>query len=351
MPVGNNRAPVKASKVNYTQKDAWISAGESQTGAESYQPARNWLDGIYADTITSIQYPTFQGTTYTMNYISNQDAFSLAKVLTQEGNIYGLTKSADSHLVKNSEWGAIAYLSQSTYGLNGTDIAINNINLNSGGEKRTNTQGKSGVDSVYSVTGCTTGEASSKQKITTIANINSTTGNTAEDGVYTWNQLTGTKASSTGTIYGVYDMSGGFEKVSMYIANGNNVLKQYGEAMTYENNSLKQVSTKYTTCYPLDSTADNTQVIENQANGEKASVQNWLTNTKIYGDALREVSKSGDADTNWYGDYVRYMCLNNPFAVRSGAVTSEKLAGLFYMYPHNGTSHYFHGFRAVLVVG
>ncbi len=48
-----------------------------------------------------------------MNYINHNDAFNIAKAMTENGNIYGLTENTDSHLMKNSEWGAVAYLSQS----------------------------------------------------------------------------------------------------------------------------------------------------------------------------------------------------------------------------------------------
>ncbi len=48
-----------------------------------------------------------------MNYINQGDAFSISSALTEEHNIYGLKSgSTDSHLIKNSEWGAVAYLGQ-----------------------------------------------------------------------------------------------------------------------------------------------------------------------------------------------------------------------------------------------
>ena len=206
---GNNRAPVKASSVNYSQTNSWVRAVEAGTEIDSEQSARNWLDGIYGSTKTAIKYPTFQPVTYSMNYINQNDAFNIAKAMTESGNIYGLTRNADSHLMKNSEWGAVAYLSQSQYGLNGTDIPINNVSLNSGGAKRINNAEKSGVDSVYAVTGCTTGSTTAGESVKTIENINGTTGNTANNGVYTWDQVNGCMASSTGTIYGIYDFSGG----------------------------------------------------------------------------------------------------------------------------------------------
>ncbi len=209
MLVGNNSAPVKASSVSYSQASVWVRAIERGQSGEESESARNWLDGIYGSTKTAIKYPTFQPVTYSMNYINHNDAFNIAKAMTESGNIYGLTESTDSHLMKNSEWGAVAYLSQSKYGLDGIDITINNVNLNSGGVPRTNTAGKSGVDSVYAVSGCTTGSTNVGEAITTIANINGTTGNTANNGVYTWEQVNGCMASSTGNIYGIYDLSGG----------------------------------------------------------------------------------------------------------------------------------------------
>ena len=212
MPVGNNSAPVKASSISYSQSIVNVRAIEAGTDSDSIQVARNWLDGIYGSTKTAIKYPTFQPITYSMNYINHNDAFNIAKAMTEQGNIYGLTEATDSHLIKNSEWGAVTYLSQSKYGLNGIDITVNNINLNSGGTKRTNLAGRTGVDSVYAVTGCTTTSTSDKETIKTIADINGTIGNTANNGVYTWNQKNGCKASSTGTIYGIYDLSGGINE-------------------------------------------------------------------------------------------------------------------------------------------
>ena len=113
---GNNSATVKASSVNYSQDTSWVAKIEAGTSSNSTQPARNWLDGEYGSTTTAIKYPTFQGLTYSMNYINHNDAYRISKVLTEAGNIYGLNgSSTDSHLMKNSEWGAVAYLAQSKY--------------------------------------------------------------------------------------------------------------------------------------------------------------------------------------------------------------------------------------------
>ena len=159
----NNSAPVKASSVNYSQSDSWTAYIEAGTKDNSSQPARNWLDGIYGSTRTAIKYPTFQPITYSMNYINANDAYNVSRTLTESGNIYGLSSSTtDSHLMKNSEWGAVAYLAQSKYGNNNNEPYINNITLNSGSTKRTETAGKTGINSVYAVTGVTTGTTSTK---------------------------------------------------------------------------------------------------------------------------------------------------------------------------------------------
>ncbi|MFR2533741.1 MAG: hypothetical protein ACLS95_00650 [Clostridia bacterium] len=348
---GNNSAVVKASSVNYSESNAWVRAVERGQNNDGNEPARNWLDGIYGSTNTAIKYPTFQGTTYSMNYINHNDAYNIAKAMTENGNIYGLNSRTDSHLMKNSEWGAVAYLSQSQYGLNGTDIAINNVNLNSGGVARTNTTGKSGVDSVYAVTGCTTGTNNAVEKVTTIANINSTTANTAVDGVYTWNQLNGTKASSSGTLYGVYDLSGGtWERTASYIANENGNLKNFGNSITYDNANLKLNSSKYTTAYPFDTITDNLSITSNDTNLNTAITNNYKKNTKIYGDGIYETSTAGIGTTSWYGDLSYYLGLDYPFSVRGGALLDNTGAGLFSFHRNVGNNIYYNGFRVTLIV-
>ena len=200
-----------------------------------------------------------------MNYINHSDAYKIARALTDDGNIYGLSSNtANSHLMKNSEWGAVAYLSKSQYGQNTEEIKVNNANLLSGNRKRTSTSGKSGVDSVYGVTGCTSNETSKGSITTTIEAINGVSENTANaNGIYVWNQKTGQNASTTGTIYGIYDISGCvWERTADFVSNGNGSLLEYGKSLLDEakvtytiNESTKTVtantgaSTKYVTIY------------------------------------------------------------------------------------------------------
>ena len=96
--------------------------------------------------------------------------------MKDSGNIYGFTSNVDTHMIKNVEWGSIAYLSHSKYGTcsngNCSEIGINN-------------------NSSY-ITGC-----------------GSEAGSSSSTSCNAYNTSLGKLASTTGNIYGVYDMNGG----------------------------------------------------------------------------------------------------------------------------------------------
>ena len=326
-----NSAPKKASSVTYSQDSVWANSAETGTGSDGSVSARNWIDGVYGSTTTAIKYPTFQGLAYSMNYINHNDAFSISRSLTESGNIYGLSSSStDSHLMKNSEWGAVAYLAQSKYGLNGTNIYINNVNLHS----------STGAQSVYAITGCAAATADA-DKVTT--EMDTTTKRPKATNVYTWTQASGTKASTTGTIYGIYDMSGGaWERTASLVNNGNGNLTTYGK--TLMNSLINGKSSQYVTAYPFDSAVD-----KNGANLDTASAANYAKNTKIYGDGIRETSTAGTGKTSWYTDCSYFPAVNSLFSVRGGYCWATDGAGLFCFHRSTGNSLYYGGFRSVLV--
>ena len=327
-----NSAPKKASSVNYSQTSVWASGYETG-GNDGSLSARNWIDGVYGSTTTAIKYPTFQGLTYSMNYTNHNDAFNISRALTESGNIYGLSSATtDSHLMKNSEWGAVAYLAQSKYGLNGTNIYKNNANL------------RNSQQSAYAITGCageTEDAAEVGVKIDTTTKKPVTTDSSKK--IYVWTQKSGTKASTTGTIYGIYDMSGGtWERTAGLVNNGNENLATYGQSLLNALNNGK--SSKYVTAYPFDSSVD-----KNGANIDTASTANWKANTKIYGDGIRETSTAGTGKTSWYTDFSYFPAVGSPFSGRGGHLWNGEGAGLFSFNRNNGNSSYYNGFRSVLV--
>ncbi len=298
---------------------------KQRTGKDGSIKARNFYNtNGYDYATTAIKYPTFQGLTYSMNYINHSDAFSISRALTDEGNIYKFSnKETDSHLIKNSEWGAVSYLGQSQYGLNGTNIRINNLTLNNS-EK-----------TIYAVTGYAAKTLQNGDtKLEDARPVSST------EKVYKWTEKEGQTASCTGTIYGIYDMSGGaWERTAAIVNNGNENLNIYGKAIMNALNNGK--STEYVTVYPKGETSGQSL--------DDASKSNYIANTKIYGDAIRETSTTGLGQTSWYSDYSYFVGALGPFFLRGGSYWATSDAGLFYFYRDSGDSGYNGGFRSVLV--
>ena len=124
--------------------------------------------------------------------------FNSARLLI--GNTYGITSNA-RHM-KNSEWGAAAYLSHSSYGING-EIRVNNNNV--------------------VTTGCGASEVNGGE--TSACQI-------AYGGATSYPQ------SSTGNISGVFDMSGGRWDRVMFMYNSmlsSSGFTSYPEAKYYDN--------------------------------------------------------------------------------------------------------------------
>ena len=286
------------------------------------EPARNYLDGIYGDEKKTIRYPTFQGGKYSMNFIGHNDAFRLSQILTEDNNIYGFSKnSTDSHLMKNSEWGAIAYLSQSKYGLEGKNIRINNVSANDED------------NFVYAMTGY----AATKEDAETAG----------LDNVYRWNEKEGQVASNTGTIYGIYDLSGGtWERMASLILNGNKDLETYG--ISIKNALNNGNSSKYVTVY----NSEETNIESKWENLDIASKINYEKNRK-YGDAVFETSIAGIGNNAWLfgngNDYSHFPGFSMLFFMRGGRYFYASAAGLYSFDRADGMSACGIGFRPVLV--
>ena len=106
---------------------------------------------------------------------------------------YDYKRELESHMMKNTEWGAVAYLTWSNYGLGLTDIRINN-----------NSSYLTGYAAVKAPTcGYTANNATCNQY------------GTSSDLTQAYNTTTGYMASTTGNISGVYDMSGGCHEYVM----------------------------------------------------------------------------------------------------------------------------------------
>ena len=232
---------------------------------------------------------------------------------------YGMTSNVDAHMMKNSEWGAVAYLSHSRYGAN-REIYINNSSGYYTGRSGGNVGGSTAINTVY------TSQTSPSQY--------------NNYGFYTWDGYlleynTNTKsttrdlnkvASTTGNITGVYDMSGGaWEYVMGYYSPAGSTW-----GATSSSNSAG-FSSQPNSKYYDDYTATNSLTACNGG--------------ICYGHGLSEVS-------GWYDDHAYFVNASDPWFLRGGNCNSGSSAGTFYFdSDYGGGSSGGRAARSVLVVG
>ncbi len=260
--------------------------------------------GIVTKDVTKIKYPTFQANHASMNNIGIEDAFDLCMSL-KDSDVYGL-KNVDSHLTKNSEWGAVVYLAYSKYGNNKIEPTHNNVSLNGG-------------DNVlYAVTGCAKESDSDNVQTVTLSDVKS--GAVANN----WTTEQGKTASTTGNIYGVYDLNGGlWEWTAGYTYNEQ--VEETGE----ESNEYKS---KYI----------QTENIALLYEGEEQ------LNRK--GEAIWETSsKTGTTINAWNDNTFKFFDTTNIYSIRGGDWHENSNSGIFAFSCADTNCSYNIGFRAVLI--
>ena len=218
---------------------------------------------------------------------------------------YGLNKAnVDTHMIKNIEWGAVSYLTNSIYGryndtstciASGCEVWINNINTGYGNGTAVDGQPQWGP----SITGCAGASTS--------AGVSSS--QTACASGYDWTTK-GVNASTTGNQYGIYDMSGGAWEYVMGVqkdVNGNVQVGSSGfSAASFPDN-------KYYDLYDYQ---------------ESAGV--GYSRYRL-GDATREVLKNTTAQGQyaWWNDWTSSIYSSNPWVGRGGTYNAVMGAGVF----------------------
>ena len=308
--ISNSSDTVVYSNKNYTSYHANMT-----TNALS----QNLTSSGYAS--QKLSYPVFKPLTYAYNNISTGDAYTISKEIASASSFYGLNSTkTDSHQMKNSEWGAVAYLTQSSYGRNGTEISLNNYYTTESSPWRT------------AITGmCIDGTSGSKS--TTLGNA--------------YNTTVGVKGSSTANVTGIYDLNGCvWERTAAYISNGNASLSSYGQSYantTANANGYQTLSTKWATVYPYNSSSDSYTNNYSVYSGKKSTIYG-------FGDAILEISTTGYGSTSWNGDYSYFPDTSGPFFHRGGYYGDTSGAGLFAFGTYNGVPDCYGGFRSVLVI-
>ena len=219
-------------------------------------------------------------------------------------NSYNYQRNLDSHMMKNTEWGAISYLSHSKYGL-GYEVNINN-----------NSSYKTGYSSLPSI----------DQQTYPGTSGDGATYNSA------YNTEVGYLASTSGNISGVYDMSGGnAEQVVGYVNN------KFGSS-GFSSAKIAEYDSKYFDVYNASSAVSTYQYrILGDATGEMGTFKQYL-----------DGDNNSRWHTSWYGSYSNFLESSYPWFVRGGHLKSGSLVGIFNFFDYVGGTNVNFGFRIVL---
>ena len=232
----------------------------------------------------------------------------------------------DAHIAKNVDWGAVVYLSHSKYGIctNGVCNNIRNNNVNT-------------LNDINgpSVTGCSSVNPNGSMVV-------SDTCNTNYSRAYNDNEY-GVLASTTYSIYGIYDMSGGSWETTMgvmksedgkSIISGRNETRNSGyTGILFDDNDKKIITknyvgmslpnSKYYDLYDFDTDI-------------------YSVNRSHYGDATGET-------IYWYEDFHAFVV--NPVAwfMRGGLYNHNGYDGVFAYGAQTGLVSPLRSFRTVIV--
>ena len=248
---------------------------------------------------------------------------------------YNYQRALDSHMMKGTEWGAVAYLQHSKYG-SVTSVRINNNSAYITGYAAVNepTMGYNGSN-----------DTGNKYESTSLGT----------DGTYTINYTNPLSqvASTTGNYTGVYDMSGGsFEYTMSVLLDSSNSTPLSGRNSTVHsgfNGSLSEggtntsgidfPSTKYYDTYTF---SDSYATYNRRILGDGTSEFGPFANV-TYGSQSR-VTGSWHADEGWY------ISSLNPWAVRGGEYHLGLGAGIFGYERSSGLAVASASFRIVLAI-
>ena len=175
--------------------------------------------------------------------------------MRNSGNAFGFSTSDETHMIKNMEWGGVTYLYHSKYG-RCNDGKCEEITINNCSNYITGI----GADTVRA--------GSSSATCTTDKNK--------------YNGTSGVNASTTGNVYGIYDMSGG--------------------AWEYVMGNIVNSSGAFYSSDAGFSTAPNAKYYDKYSYGTSYTE---YTRGKL-GDAMVEMAPISSSNTSWYSDYASF---------------------------------------------
>ncbi|MCI8575187.1 MAG: hypothetical protein HFI09_01825, partial [Bacilli bacterium] len=251
---------------------------------------------------------------------------------------YDYKRELDSHMMKNTEWGAVTYLQHSKYG-SATSVRINN-----------NSAHVTGYASVKEPTCGYTGTNEECNKYGTTENITKP-----------YNTTVGYTASTTGNISGVYDMSGGAYEYVMGV-----MVDQNGKPMSGRNSKSNSGFNGTFGCPTCDGdTSGLTELTtgmtfpDSKYYDQYAYAENdKLFYRRILGDATGEMGPFGTSNYgnltgqvgSWHANASVFVTYWAPWYERGGSNTNGKDTGMFAYENRMGTSYNWVGYRVVLSI-
>ena len=221
--------------------------------------------------------------------------FFASRSMEQTGNSFGFVSTeVDTHMSKNNEWGAVAYLTHSIYGRCADSTSCTEIGINNN-------------KSYLTGYGAPAGSNSSQT-----------------NGAY--NTELGKNASTTRTIYGIYDMSGGANEYVMGVLADTNGKARSGYSSSYNSGftGMLKDGTTYTGITFPDS-----------------KYYNLYTGSSYTGHALTETEM-------WYSDFANFVDASNPWFERGGGYYNSTGAGVFNFVIDSGDSGAYISSRLVI---
>ena len=284
------------------------------------------------------------GTTLTANYnVRNGEAIQIKPNVSSWRGIqvanafyttYDYKRNLDSHMMKNTEWGAVAYLQHSKYG-SATSVRINN-------------------NSDY-----ITGYAANNEPTCDWTGTNEECNKYCNDGSCNTAYPNSTLASTTNNITGIFDMSGGSHEYVMGVTvdiNGNLLSGRHNIDNSGFNGAFG--------CPNCDSdTSGLTELTSgyNWPDKKYYDVYSYSQNStdfsrRILGDATGEMGPFNTAEYynqivqvgSWYADDSTFINLSVPWFVRGSLFTRGTVAGIFSFYFVRGHADSIMGFRTIL---
>ncbi len=265
-----------------------------------------------------------------MVHKSISTAFFAEQKLNDAGNKYNLkTEEVDTHVIKNSEWGAVTYLTQSVYGIYKAENTCNIVGMTKEDCEVwiNNTAQGAGTENVtYAYGGTHTGCVGDSVSAEVIWNDDDGSVAKCKEG-NRWNEK-GVNASTTGNMYGIYDMSGGAVEDVMGVTVNEKDGGLYLDNSGFTTNTLPE--SKYYDMYTFS--------------------EDRLTHARGHlGDATREMLATfEDINGGWDSGTIAFPYGIYPWFIRGGFYNSTSRAGLLASGHYNGSTSSGYNFRSVL---